>query len=134
VPGIGRLASQECAHLFYTSLLNLAHPLAARGRGRPEILCESIQNKDSAFFAFEPVYQSSCHRIGQDMDPQLGGRMDRSMLHLYVSQRLIHQLRTKDQYRALISTIHRVTDLVSLANAIDQSRIGIGNDRHSPVM
>jgi hypothetical protein len=60
--------------------------------------------------------------------------MDGSMLRFYASQRILNQLGTKDQHRALISTVHRVTDLVGISHAKDQSRIGVGNYWLTPVM
>jgi hypothetical protein len=71
--------------------------------------------------------------MGQYMDTQLGGRMYGSMSRLYASQRLINKLGRKDQYRTLISPIHRMTKLISVTHAKDQNCIGVGNDGH-PMM
>ena len=68
------------------------------------------------------------------MDAQLGGRMNDSMVRFYISERIINQLMTKDQDRALISTIHRVAELIGLAYAKNQSRIGVSNGRHAFVV
>jgi hypothetical protein len=68
------------------------------------------------------------------MDAQLGSRLDGSMAPLGASQSVLKQLGRKDQHGALISTLHRVTDLISIPHAKNESRIGVGNERCAQVI